>query len=248
MLFVDALPTLLLLAFALLLLAWLSGQLSIRTQLVIYHLTGSLDLATVAIFLLLLPGVFVHELSHWVTAKVLGLHPSRFRVWPKRHKHGLGLGSVHVRSGGAWRDSAVGMAPLIAGSILLAVVGSYVFAADLLLSQLEQGRLIDVLGAFFDALARPDGLVWAYALFVIGNSMMPSRSDRQPLRPLLLYLAFAALIYFVVGLPIDPLTALLGWLVPMIEVLVGALIFVILLDAVVVSVLFLVETVVRGLR
>ena len=248
MLFVDALPTLLLLAVALLALAWLSGQLSIRTQLVVYHLTGSLDLATVAIFLLLLPGVFVHELSHWVTAKLLGLHPSRFRVWPKRHKHGLGLGSVHVRSGGTWRDSAVGMAPLIAGSILLALVGSYVFEADLLLGQLEQGRLINVLGAFFDALARPDGLVWAYALFVIGNSMMPSRSDRQPLRTLLLYLAFAALIYFVVGLPIDPLTALLGWLIPMIEVLVGALIFVILLDAIVVSVLFLVESIVRGLR
>jgi len=248
MLFVDALPTLLLLAVALLALAWLSGQLSIRTQLVVYHLTGSLDLATVAIFLLLLPGVFVHELSHWVTAKLLGLHPSRFRVWPKRHKHGLGLGSVHVRSGGTWRDSAVGMAPLIAGSILLALVGSYVFEADLLLGQLEQGRLINVLGAFFDALARPDGLVWAYALFVIGNSMMPSRSDRQPLRTLLLYLAFAALIYFVVGLPIDPLTALLGWLIPMIQIVVGALIFVILLDAIVVSVLFLVESIVRGLR
>ena len=248
MLFVDALPTLLLLAVALLALAWLSGQLSIRTQLVVYHLTGSLDLATVAIFLLLLPGVFVHELSHWVTAKLLGLHPSRFRVWPKRHKHGLGLGSVHVRSGGTWRDSAVGMAPLIAGSILLALVGSYVFEADLLLGQLEQGRLINVLGAFFDALARPDGLVWAYALFVIGNSMMPSRSDRQPLRTLLLYLAFAALIYFVVGLPIDPLTALLGWLIPMFQVLAGALLFVILLDVVIVSVLFLVDAVVSGLR
>ena len=248
MLFVDALPTLLLLAVALLALAWLSGQLSIRTQLVVYHLTGSLDLATVAIFLLLLPGVFVHELSHWVTAKLLGLHPSRFRVWPKRHKHGLGLGSVHVRSGGTWRDSAVGMAPLIAGSILLALVGSYVFEADLLLGQLEQGRLINVLGAFFDALARPDGLVWAYALFVIGNSMMPSRSDRQPLRTLLLYLAFAALIYFVVGLPIDPLTALLGWLIPMIQIVVGALIFVILLDVAVVSVLFLVESILRARR
>ena len=248
MLFVDALPTLLLLAFALLLLAWLSGQLSIRTQLVIYHLTGSLDLATVAIFLLLLPGVFVHELSHWVTAKLLGLHPSRFRVWPKRHKHGLGLGSVHVRSGGTWRDSAVGMAPLIAGSILLAVVGSYVFAADLLLSQLEQGRLIDVLGAFFDALARPDGLVWAYALFVIGNSMMPSRSDRQPLRLLLIYVALAALVYIVVGLPIDPITALLGWLIPAIQLLVGALLFVIILDVFVVAGLFLLEAILARLR
>ena len=131
---------------------------------------------------------------------------------------------------------------------MLALVGAAVFESDLLLSQLEQGRLLAVVGGFFDALARPDGLVWAYALFVIGNSMMPSRSDRQPLRTLLLYLAFAALIYIVVGLPIDPLTALLGWLIPMIQVLVGALIFVILLDVAVVSALFLVDSVVGGLR
>jgi len=244
----DALPTLLLLAFSLFVLAWLSNQLSLRTQFVVYYLTGSLDLATVAIFLLLMPGVFVHELSHWVAAKLLGLRPSRFRVWPKRQKGSLGLGSVNVRSGGPWRDSIVGMAPLMTGSVLLALVGAAVFQSDLLLGQLEQGRLLDTLGAFFDALARPDGLVWAYALFVIGNSMMPSRSDRQPLRSLLLYVALAALIYFVVGLPVDPFTALLGWLIPGIQVLAGALLFVILLDVVVVSVLYLLEAVLGGAR
>jgi hypothetical protein len=244
----DALPLLLLLAISLFVLAWLSNQLGLRTQMVVYYLTGSLDLATVAIFLLLLPGVFVHELSHWVAAKLLGLRPSKFRVWPKRRKDSLGLGSVNVRSGGPWLDSIVGMAPLIAGSVLLALVGFAVFESDLLVNQLAQGRLLDTLGAFFDALARPDGLIWAYALFVIGNSMMPSRSDRQPLRALLIYLALAALIYFVVGLPIDPFTALLGWLVPAIQVLTGALVFVILLDAVVVSVLFLLESLLGGRR
>jgi hypothetical protein len=103
-------------------------------------------------------------------------------------------------------------------------------------------------GAFFDALAQPDGAVWAYALFVIGNSMMPSRSDRQPLRLLLIYVAFAALIYVVVGLPIDPITALLGWLIPAIQLLVGSLLFVILLDIFVVAGLFLLETILARLR
>lgn len=244
----DALPTLLLLSISLLVLAWLSNQLGLRIQMIVLYLTGSADMAMVAVFLVLMPGVFVHELSHWVFAKLLGMRPSRFRVWPQRRKDGLGLGSVNVRSGGTWRDSLVGMAPLIAGSALLAWVGATIFQSDLLLSQLEQGRLLDTLGAFFDALAQPDGLLWAYALFVIGNSMMPSRSDRQPLRSLLLYIGFAALIYVVVGLPIDPITALLGWLIPAIQVLVGALLFVILLDVVVVSVLFLVESIVRSVR
>lgn len=244
----DALPTLFILAIAMLCLAWLSRQLSIRTQLVVYYATGSLDLATLAIFLLLLPGVFVHELSHWVAARLLGLRTSKFRVWPKRHKDRIGLGSVSVERGGTWRDSAVGMAPLISGSILLALVGAAVFQSDVLVEQLAQGRLLDTVGAFFDALAKPDGLVWAYFLFVIGNSMMPSRSDRQPLRLLLIYVALAALIYIVVGLPIDPVTALLGWLIPAIQLLVGALLFVIILDVFVVAGLFLLEAILARLR
>jgi hypothetical protein len=244
----DAIPTLIILAIAMLSLAWLSQQLSVRTQLAVYYATGSLDLATLAIFLLLLPGVFIHELSHWLAARLLGLRTSRFRVWPKRHKDRIGLGSVSVQRGGTWRDSAVGMAPLVTGSLLLALVGAAVFQADFMLNQLAQGRLLDTLGAFFDALAKPDGAVWAYLLFVIGNSMMPSRSDRQPLRLLLIYLAFAALIYLVVGLPIDPITALLGWLIPAIQLLVGALLFVIILDVFVVAGMFLLETILARLR
>lgn len=244
----DALPTLLILAAALLILAWLSSQLSVRTQLVVYYATGSLDLATVAIFLLLLPGVFVHELSHWLAARLLGLRTSKFRVWPKRRRDRIGLGSVSVQQGGTWRDSAVGMAPLIAGSALLALVGAAVFQSDLMLQQLAQGRLLDTVGAFFDALAQPDGAVWAYALFVIGNSMMPSKSDRQPLRLLLLYVAFVALIYVVVGLPIEPITALLGWLIPALQLVVGSLLFVILLDVFIVAGLYLVETLLARLR
>ena len=118
----------------------------------------------------------------------------------------------------------------------------------MLVEQLAQGRLLDTVGAFFDALAKPDGLVWAYFLFVIGNSMMPSRSDRQPLRLLLIYVALAALIYIVVGLPIDPVTALLGWLIPAIQLLVGALLFVIILDVFIVAGLFLLETILARLR
>jgi hypothetical protein len=245
---VDAVPTLLLLTLALLGLTWLSGQLSIRTQRVVYFATGSYDFATLAIFLLLLPGVFIHELSHWLAARLLGLRASRFRVWPKRHKDRIGLGSVNVQRGGTWRDSAVGLAPLFTGSVLLSLIGAAVFQSDLLVSQLAQGRLIDTLGAFFDGLAQPDGAIWAYALFVVGNSMMPSRSDRQPLRLLSIYVAFAALIYVVVGLPIDPITALLGWLIPAIQLLVGSLLFVIFLDIFIVAGLFLLEAILGRLR
>lgn len=237
----DALPTLLIFAVGLLVLAWCSYQISLRTQLVTYYLTGSLDMATLAIFLLLMPGVFVHELSHWLTARLLGLRTSKFRVWPQRHKDRIGLGSVSVQRGGAWRDSIVGMAPLITGTMLLAIIGALAFQSDQLLEQLQQGRVLDTVGQFYQALGNADALVWAYLLFVIGNSMMPSRSDREPVKPLLLYLGFAVLIYFIVGLPLDPITALLGWVLPAFQIVAGAILFTIGVDVAVILVLLVLQ-------
>ena len=47
------------------------------------------------------------------------------------------------------------------------------------------------------------GLAWS-AGFAIGNAMMPSPSDTEPIKPLLLYVALAATLYFLVGLPLAP--------------------------------------------
>ncbi len=45
----------------LLLLAWLSRQVSIQLQIVVYYLSRSVDAPTVALFLIFLPGVIIHE-------------------------------------------------------------------------------------------------------------------------------------------------------------------------------------------
>ena len=94
---------------------------------------------------------------------------------------------------------------------------------------------------FLEALCTADGLVWAYAIFVVGNSMMPSASDREPFKPVLIYTIFAALIYVVVGLPLAPMTLLLGWLAPASEITVGALLFLLALDGLVLAALWPVE-------
>ena len=237
----DALPTLFALTVSLLVLAFLSWQISLRTQLVTYYLTRSADMATVIIFLLFLPGVIVHELSHWISARALGLRTSRFRVWPQQHGDHIGLGGVSVERGGAWRDSIVGMAPLLTGTALIAWIGAQVFQSERLLVVLAQGRWLEGAGALVQAMGNADGLVWAYLLFAVGNSMMPSRSDRQPVKALLLYLLFAALIYVVVGLPIDPLNALLGWIVPAFQIVISALLFTIGVDVFVLLVLLALE-------
>jgi len=244
----SAIYTLLALAISLFVLSWLSRQVSLAVQAVTYYMTGSADLASVIIFLLLLPGVLIHESAHWLAAHAVGLRTGKFRVWPTRQGDYIGLGSVSVERGDILRESIVGVAPLVVGNFFIALIGWRVFATPELLAALEAGRLLDTVGIFFPALGTADGLVWAYMLFTIGNSMMPSASDREPFKPVLLYTIFAALIYVVVGLPLAPVTYLLGWAVPMFEIAIGALIFLIVLDLLIWGLLLLVEMPLRLAR
>jgi hypothetical protein len=179
--------------------AALSRAVSLRVQAIIYYLTGSSDLASVGIFLLLLPGVFLHEGAHWLAAQLLGLRTGKFRVWPSKQGDYIGLGSVSVERADIWRESLVGVAPLVAGNLVLALIGWRVFTTPTLLAALSAGELAAAIGSFWAGLRTSDGLAWAYAVFAVGNSMMPSASDREPFKPVLLYTFFAAVIYMSSG-------------------------------------------------
>lgn len=242
----DAFPTLLALAVTIFVLAFLSRQISLRIQTIMLHLTHSPDMAMVTVFLLFLPGIVAHELSHWVVAKLLGLKPSRFRVWPQRQGNYIGLGSVSIHSGGIALDSLVGLAPLMTGTLVVAWIGYQVFASNQLLTVVTQGQWPRVATVFLQAIGARDGALWAYLVFAVANSMMPSSSDRQPVLPLLLYLAFVALIYFVVGLPGDVFATLLSRAAPFFQIVTGALVFTILLDILVLVVLLPLEFLLAG--
>lgn len=226
-------------------LAWLSQQVSLYVQAVTYYLSASADLASVMIFLLLLPGVLLHEGSHWLMARLVGLRTGKFRVWPSKQGSYIGLGSVSVERADVWRESLVGIAPLLFGNLVLALIGWQVFAAPTLLKTLSEANLTGAVLVFFDGVRTVDGLVWAYMIFTVGNSMMPSSSDREPFKPVLLYTAIAALVYIGVGLPLTPATRLLTWVAPAIEIAVGALLFLIVLDALIIALLWPIERLLR---
>ena len=107
-----------------------------------------------------------------------------------------------------------------------------------------QGRWAEGFSTCRRALGGPDGPLWAYLLFAIGNAMMPSASDREPLLPLLLYTSLAGLIYVLIGLPLAPLTTLLTGLIPTLEDLTSAFVFTITLDVLILLVLYLLEALV----
>jgi hypothetical protein len=235
----DPLSLLLGLSIALLVLAWFSRQISLRVQGLVYHATRAEGYPMLVLFLLLMPGVFIHEAAHWLAARLLGLKTGRFRVWPKPQGKHIGMGSVRVQRGNLWQDSLVGLAPLLLGSIFIALIGYHIFQADEISTTLLAGAWSTALVFFWHRLGHGDGALWAYLLFAIANAMMPSASDREPVKPLLLYVGLAALVYLLLGLPLAPFAAMLTWLTPALQILIGSLVFTILLDALILLALYL---------
>ncbi len=202
---------------------WLSGRIGLLIQEIVYLITGSDDLAMVVLFLIYLPGILIHEASHWLIAKILGLKTSKFRVWPKFTRNSIGLGSVTVASGGRLWDSLVGMAPLLIGSALIVVIGEQVFDTQTLAFAWRTGKLLDGLTFIVDGLAhKPDSLWWGYLLFAIANAMMPSASDREPLKSLTLYVVFIGALFVLIDRSGQNMLLLLNLLLGPIQVLTGA--------------------------
>lgn len=230
-------------AFAGLLLAmvWLSRAISGEIQFLVYQLTRSKDAPTLAIFLIFLPGVIIHEAAHWLTARLLGLKTGKFRVWPKRQGRHIGLGSVSVQSLNPVTDSLVGMAPLVVGSILVSLIGYYIFNAYHVADTLAQGRVLEGFHTYWAALGTPDGALWAYLLFAIANAMMPSASDREPLRPVLIYAGCAAGLYILLGLPLEGVASFMVWITPALQIFTAGLFFVAVLDLAIYAVLALIR-------
>lgn len=227
-------PTLLLLLLALsaslLIVVWLNHRIFIETNLLAFYITRSPQRAYILYFLLMLPGIFVHEGSHWLAARLLGLRPGKFRVWPQAKGKHIRLGSVTSRSGGIWMDSIVGVAPLLVGSLLIALIGQHVFSAGQIASALVQGNLPALWDGLRTALNQTDSPLWAYLLFTLANGMMPSAPDREPMKPVVLYGSMAILLYLVLGLPIEPFAALLAGMLTPLQSVSSTLLLTILLD------------------
>lgn len=240
---VPTLPAVGLFLGCLLLLAWFSRQIAVYIQLPVYALTRSQDAAAVGLFLIFFPGVVVHESAHWFAARLMGLRTGSFRVWPRRQGKYIGLGSVSVQRSDPVRDSLVGLAPLVLGSGLVALIGHRVFNVNAFAVEFARGEIWGALQILPVALDSTDGALWAYLLFAVANAMMPSASDREPLKPVLLYGLGAALLYLALRMPLAPITTVLLWITPGLQALIAAFLFVIILNTIVLALLFLVRQV-----
>lgn len=130
--------------------------------------------------LLFFPGVLLHEVSHYIMARLLGVRTGRLSLIPKVLANGtLRLGFVETAATDPLRDTLIGAAPLISG---LAVV-SYLGLKPLGILPLANLLFESNWSAFWreSALlpARPDFWLWFYLAFAVSSTMLPSASDRR---------------------------------------------------------------------
>jgi len=140
-------------------------------------LTGDEELSLWLYAIVLLPGVVLHELSHAFVAKLVGVKIGRISILPKKVGKRIQLGFVPIQETGFVRASLIGGAPLLTGTLAVVTIGYLVFGTPEILSALSAGDWLAGLRGLADAVRAPDGWLWAYLVFAISNTMLPSRSD-----------------------------------------------------------------------
>jgi hypothetical protein len=219
---------------------WVTRQV----QTIGWLLTGDQNATMVGYYLLMFPGIVLHEASHYFTAKLLGIKVTDFRLGPRRHKNAktIELGSVTVHSGGTIRDSLIGVAPFVAGTLVLLAVSYLVLDVNAL------GAAWDAQGwQGFIASARampktPDFWLWLYVIFAVSNAMMPSESDRRPWLMAGLYVAGVLVLAWLLGAFSFLSPALWDNALGALQVLTLAFLFTVILNVIVGSALWLVAT------
>ncbi len=181
----------------------LKRWISAHVQGVAFLLTSNPRAAIWVYWVLFLPGTFLHEFSHWLTAKLLWVKTGSFSLWPRPKKGGeLQMGAVQVEVSDPFRHSIIGVAPLIFGSLAILLIGQFELALDQLGQALLSGDLTVLAQAVAQTLAVPDVWLWLYLVFAISNAMLPSSSDRESWRTVLIYLGLT--LALALGLGLNP--------------------------------------------
>ena len=105
-------------------LVFLQRFLHREIQAVLLILTRNSQLTIGLFSVLFFPGIALHELSHFLMAKLLQVRTGHFSLIPRTLPNGrLQMGYVETEQTDVFRDSLIGLSPLIAGSLFVAYVG-----------------------------------------------------------------------------------------------------------------------------
>jgi len=158
------------------------------------------DISMVLFAVLFLPGVVLHEASHFLMARLLMVRTGRFSILPRILDDGkVQLGYVETEKTDWLRDALIGMAPLLTGGIFVAYAGIQKLGLVKLWGALSAGDMTSLYGYLQAILAQPDFWLWFYLMLTVSSTMMPSASDRRAWLPLGLFAASLLVLSLMAG-------------------------------------------------
>jgi len=200
--------------------------------------TGDYQRALLIQYLVLLPGIALHELSHWAAARLVGVKTRGISLQPQAKRGGsVRFGSVKVARSDPFRESWIGVAPLLTGVAAILLLARWQFGVEVL----PLLRPTAIWETLLDSFRAADALIWLYLIFTISNAMWPSESDRQPWWSVALLLVLAAGALYLSGwLPYIPID-LQRWVLTAITYLGTAFALAVVVDTVFAIFLFMLE-------
>ena len=174
-------------------------------QQLIYSITHSKQSVAVVFSVLFFPGVLLHEGSHFLAAKLLGVRTGRFSLKPSLQSNGsLRMGFVEVEKVDFIRNALIGAAPLFVGAAVISALGLYMFDFDV------AERMDDSIRILWQSLQTmlPTAKFWIglYLVVAISSMMLPSSSDWRSWPALILFFALFGVAAYLAGL--------WGWFMP----------------------------------
>jgi hypothetical protein len=195
------------LAVTLLAMLWVKRWITNLMQELSLRWVNDPDVALILYFVAVLPGVVVHELSHWLMAKLLRVRVSWPKIGPVRRGRSrrVSLGSVRVANVDPVRTSLIGVAPLLGGSAVILLIGNLVLGVDELATAMAGRGAAGALAGLAQVMGVADFWLWLYLIFAVSNAMLPSESDMVPVRPVLLFLGLVIVVVLIIaGIPAIP--------------------------------------------
>ncbi len=131
---------------------------------------------------MLAPGVVIHELSHWLFAKLLFVRTGDVALFRPGDKRGskITLGYVEVYNSDPIRQSLIGLAPLPVGIIVLLLLAALLGINHDTISISNWQNLTNLPAQLVVSLHNPLNILWLYMVFAVSNGMLPSSADRRP--------------------------------------------------------------------
>lgn len=175
---------------------WLHREI----QLVFFLITRRQNVTLILFSLLFFPGVLLHEGSHYLMARILGVRTGGFSLIPSLMPNGkLRLGYVETTASDFLREALIGTAPLITGGAVIAYLGVSKLGLVPLAPFMAQGDWASFWQGLLALPQQPDFWLWFYLAFTVSSTMLPSASDRQAWLPVVLVVLGLLLLALLAG-------------------------------------------------